>query len=131
MLKKIVLVILTLMAMPIVALAKEGFVYDFTLLNSTGENILEVANLIIAIMAAVFAVKLAALSQGGSMEKTWNKLAFIAMLFALLEIYGSLKGLGLVQIEGLGDIIELAFGSLLLITVYTTRKTLLKKLFNK
>lgn len=116
---------------PAVALAASDYVYNVSLLPEDLEDGIEFLNLVIAIMAAVFAVKLAALSQGGELEKTWNSIAIVASLFALLEMYGALNGLMLVNVVGLGDLIELFFGVVLLAAVYKTRKFLLKKVMGK
>lgn len=122
------ILLLLVYATPIVALAAESdYLYDFELLPRIGENILEGLNLLIAIFAAAFAVKLAALSQGGSLEKTWNFMAIASLFFAALEIYGASKGLGILHLGGLDDILELGFGLMLAITFYRTRKQLLAK----
>ena len=133
MIKKITLasVFASLLAVPTVLFAAEGAVYSFTLIPENIESLLELINLVIAMLAAFYAVKLAALSQGGELEKTWNKMALCAVLFAVLEIFGSLKMLGLVSIEGIGDVIEFLFVSVLLIAVFTTRKSLLKKVLGR
>lgn len=127
MLKKIILLSLIVMAMPAIALAAGSYVYDFTILSDKGEAVVEVINLVLAVLTAAFAIKLAALSQGGDLEKTWNWLAIAASAFALLEIYGALNGLKLVHVAGLGDIIELVMVAVLFIVFYRTRKTLLKR----
>ncbi len=117
--------------MPIIVFAGGDFVYDVAFLSKNSEITLEFINIIIAILAAAYAIKLAALTQGGDLENTWNLIAVVAVLFAVFEAYGVLKGLGLVHITGLGDVIELIFGLTLLVTVYKTRKTLLERMMSK
>lgn len=129
--KKITLFALGILLMPLAVRAAENFLFDARLLPGSMESIFEFINLILALMAAVYAIKLAALSQGGEMEKTWNLIAWAAVAFAVLEIYGVLKAFYIIEIEGLGDVIETIFLLFLLTSVYRTRKTLLKKLFNK
>ena len=58
-----------LLLFPTLVLAAGEYVYDISLISEKAELILEPINLLIAILAAVFAVKLAALSQGGELEK--------------------------------------------------------------
>jgi len=125
--KKIILFSFTLLVLPMVALAASSYVYDYTILSDKGEVVIELINLVLAVLTAAFAIKLAALSQGGDLEKTWNWLATAASVFALLEIYGALKGLGLVHVAGLGDIIELVMVVVLLVVFVKTRKSLLKR----
>ncbi|MEK7459807.1 MAG: hypothetical protein AAB636_01950 [Patescibacteria group bacterium] len=129
--KRMLVVFPVLLLFPTLVLAAGEYVYDISLISEKAELILEPINLLIAILAAVFAVKLAALSQGGELEKTWNMIAIVAVIFAILEAYGTLKGLMLVHVGGLGDILELIFGLILLYTVYKTRKTLLQKMLGK
>lgn len=128
---KKIFVSLSLLLAPTIVLAADGYVYDLTLIPESLENILEFVNMLIAVFAAVFAVKLAALSQGGELEKTWNMVAIVAGLFAIFEVYGALSGFKLVHLGGFAEIIELLFGLVLLAAVYRTRKFLLKKLMGK
>lgn len=129
--KKIIALSAVLLLAPALAHAAEGYVYDLGFLPEALEEILEIVNLILSILAATFAIKLAALSQGGELEKTWNGLALGAGFFALLEVYGSLQGFGFVHIEGFGDVIEAAMVITFLYVFYTTRKTLLKRVLGK
>ncbi|MDP1706998.1 MAG: hypothetical protein Q8L30_00335 [bacterium] len=102
---------------------------EFTIIPENVEKVLEIVNLAVALIAGMYAIKLAALSQGGSMEKTWNYVAIVAVLFVVLEVNNALKGFGILAIHGLGDIVELAFVSVLAFTLYFTRKDLMKKAF--
>ena len=121
-----------LLAMPIMLLAagESGYLYDFSLIPESLEIGLEGLNLILALFGAFFAVKLAALSQGGSLEKTWNMLAMASLAFAVLEVYGTLSGLKILHIGGFGDVAETVFASLMAVTFYKTRKELLAKVLN-
>lgn len=127
---KKIFIFLMILLVPSIALAAE-YTYNVTLIPDSVENALELVNLLIAILVAVFAVKLAALSQGGQLEKTWNLIAIVAVLFALLEVVGALKGFNLVRLGGAGDIIEFVFGIVFFTAVYKTRKSLLKQVLNK
>lgn len=117
--------------LPLTAFAAEGALYNFELVPESLESILEIANLLVAIFAATFAVKLAALSQGGSLEKTWNMLAIASLFFAMLEINNSLSGFGMLHIGGLEEIFEFGFGIILAVTFYKTRKQLLAKVLGQ
>ena len=122
------LAIFALLLVPAAVYAKgDTHVYNASIIPESAENILELINLIVSIFAAAFAVKLAALSQGGQLERTWNKLAVVAVVFAVMEIFAALKGYGLVKIGGLGDILEFVLAVLLAATFYTTRKQLLRQ----
>lgn len=117
---------------PLVVHASEGTAtYDAELLSEATESVLEIANLVLGLLAAVFAVKLAALAQGGTLEKTWNLLAIAAGLFGLLEVNNALAGFGLVHVGGLEEIIELVFAALLLAAFMRTRKDLLRQVLGK
>lgn len=130
--KKIIAFSFAILLLPLVASAAEGVaVYDLPFLPESVEVFLEFANLLIALLAATFAVKLAALSQGGELEKTWNGLAIAATLFAVLEIYGALQGLSLLDISGFGDVLETMVLLTLLVVFYRTRKSLLNKIMGK
>ena len=120
------LISLVLLSIPAISLAAGEFVYDFTLISESTEKTLEVVNLILALFAAAVAIKLAALAQGGQLEKTWNWLAIAIVTFAGLEIYGALVGFGLVHIGGLGDVLEFAMVVIFVYILFTTRRRLLK-----
>ncbi len=116
------------LAVPFMAMAAEGvYFYDAELIPKSIESGLEIINLVLAVIAAIFAVKLAALSQGGSLEKTWNLMAIVALTFAVFEIYGALQGFMILHLGGLGDLLEFIFVLILAITFYKTRKSLLAK----
>lgn len=129
--KKIILVFTLALVLPVIAFAQEGAKIQATIFSENIEKIIELVNLVIALFAGVYAVKLAALSQGGSMEKTWNRLAIVAVLFVLLEITGALKGFELVHISGLAEIVEFVFVIVFAYCLYSTRKELLKKMLGK
>ena len=120
-----------LLLTPVVVWAAEEFAYETALISEGAENALEFVNLIVAIIAAVYAVKLAALSQGGQLEKTWNKLAMVGVVFAVIEIFAALKGFGLVHLEGLEDILELVLAVLLLVAFVSTRRHLLEQVLGE
>lgn len=111
--------------------AEEGAVYETTILPEMVEKVLELVILVLALGAAFYSVKLAALSQGGMMEKTWNNFAIASCLFALLEVNNALSGFGLVAIHGLGELIELVFVGLLVTIFAQTKKALLKQVLGK
>lgn len=122
---------LILLSIPAVSLAAGEFVYDFTLISESTEKLLEIVNLILSLFAAAFAIKLAALAQGGQLEKTWNWLAIAIVTFTGLEIYGALKGFGLVHIGGLGDVLEFVMVIIFVYILFTTRRRLLKVMLGR
>jgi hypothetical protein len=123
---KLIVIVLVVVAMPVIAFAAES-VIDTEIFGENVEKVIEILNLVVALFAGVMAVKLAALSQGGSMEKTWNALAFSAIFFVLLEIVGSLNGFNLIHIGGLAEIFEFLFVAVFAYCLYFTKKDLLKK----
>lgn len=130
--RNFLLIFISLLVFPLALFADDAVaVYQATVVPENLENILELVNLAIALLAAFYAVKLAALSQGGSLEKTWNLLALAAVFFALMEVNNGLAGFGLIDLEGLGELFELAFGALLLVVFVKTRKNLLKQVLGK
>ena len=126
---KIIMFSIMLLFVPTIALAADT--KEIIFLPEIGEEILELVNLVLAVLAAIFAVKLAALSQGGELEKTWNLMAMSAFAFAVVEVLGALKEFGLLHVSGLGDIFELIFIVLMAYTFYKTRKSLLKRVMGK
>lgn len=128
----IFIVVVLFMTIPHNLLAAEnGAVYETTIIPEMFEKVLELVILVLALAAAFNSVKLAALSQGGAMEKTWNNLALVGSLFALLEVNNALSAFGLVAIHGLGEVIEFVFVSLLLVVFLQTKKALLKQVLGK
>ncbi|PIY93362.1 MAG: hypothetical protein COY69_02005 [Candidatus Magasanikbacteria bacterium CG_4_10_14_0_8_um_filter_32_14] len=126
---KIIMFSIMLLFVPTIVLAADS--KEIFFLPEIVEEVLEIVNLVFAILAAVFAVKLAALSQGGDLEKTWNLMAMSAFAFAVVEVLGALKEFGLLQISGLTEIFELIFIILMTYTFYKTRKSLLKRVMGK
>lgn len=118
-------------ALPVLVFAQETAVVNYTLFPDVVENLLELVNLVLALLIGTYAIKLAALSQGGVMEKTWNMFAVAAVAFAILEVNNALAGFGLVHIGGLDEIIEAFFAVTLLVTVIKTRRFLLKQVLGK
>lgn len=100
---------------------------EFTLIPANLEKVVEFLNLIAALFAGMYAIKLAALSQGGAMERTWNLLAVVAVLFVGLEVVNSLSEFGVLEIHGLSEVVEFVFAVLFAYTLYSTRKELIKK----
>lgn len=125
--KSIVIVLASFLVLPAITLAAGNANIDMELFSENIEKIIEILNLVVALFAGMYAVKLAALSQGGSMEKTWNTLAITAVLFVLLEVNNSLAGFGLIHIGGLEEIIEFVFVAVFAYCLYFTKKDLLKK----
>lgn len=120
-----------LLVAPFVAAAAGSAAVDVELLPGSVENVLELVILVISLVAAVSAIKLAALAQGGSLEKTWNRVAIAVGFFALLEINNALAGFELLHIGGLSEILEVVFAVTLLVALIQTRRDLLKQVLGK
>ena len=122
--KKIILVSLLVLVLPVVVFAEESARVEAIIFGESVEKFIEILNLILALATGYYAIKLAALSQGGSMEKTWNFLAVVAVLFVILEVVGALAGFGIVHVSGLSEIIELAFVATFVYSLRFTKKVL-------
>lgn|SRR3989339_166748 len=129
--KKIILVSLLVLVLPVVVFAEESARVEAIIFGESVEKFIEILNLILALATGYYAIKLAALSQGGSMEKTWNFLAIVAVLFVILEVVGALAGFGIVHVSGLSEIIELAFVATFVYSLRFTKNDLLKKVLGK
>jgi hypothetical protein len=116
------------LVLPVVAFAEDSALFQAVIFSGSVERFMEIANLLVALLAGIYAVKLAALSQGGTMEKTWNVLAVAALLFVLLEVVGALKEFAIVNVSGLGEIVEFILIVVFAYCLYFTRKDLLKKM---
>lgn len=124
--------LVALTALPLVAFAQADMPrIEYTIMSGNIESVIEWANLIIALLAAVAAVKLSALAQGGALEKTWNWFAIALAVFAVFEVFGLMEAMNLVAIHGLREVMELIFASILFYLAYTTRKTLLRQITGK
>lgn len=128
--KKIILII-SFLFLPVGAFAFGGAAYDVSFLSDNVENIIEIASLLLALLASSYAIKLATLAHGGQMERTWNMLALASIIFALNEATNnSLKGFG-IDANGYGKFFELLLAFVLLIAFINTRKMLLKQVMGK
>lgn len=128
--KKIILII-SFFFLPIAVFASNGAAYDVYFLSDNMGNIIEIASLLLAIVASSYAVKLAALAHGGQMERTWNMLALASIIFALNEATNnSLKGFG-IDANGYSKFFELLLAFVLVTAFMLTRKMLLKQVMGK
>ncbi|MDO8584943.1 MAG: hypothetical protein Q7R85_02355 [bacterium] len=121
---------------PLLALAQESAgmttLYTIQLIPEGGVmDIFHFLNLALGLFAAFYAVKLAALSQGGELEKTWNALAFAAVLFALTHIANVMSALGFVSIGGINEVLGLLLSGTLLYVFMRTRSALLGRILGK
>src|SRR3989304_5542364 len=79
MFKKIILSLLlfSLLISPMAIIsAAENFEFEITLIKEKYEFILEIINLALAVIVAVFAIQVSALMKGGNMEKIWTFIFF-------------------------------------------------------
>lgn len=128
--KKIILTI-SLFFSPVAVFAFEDVSYDIYFLSNNAENIVEIASLLLALLASSYAIKLAALARGGQMERTWNLLALASIIFALNEAANnSLKSFG-IDAYGYDKLFELLLAFVLVIAFISTRKMLLKQVAGK
>ncbi len=133
MFKKIILSLLlfALLISPMAIIsAAENFEFEITLIKEKYEFILEIINLALAVIVAVFAIQVSALMKGGNMEKIWTFIFFGLFSFSILEVYGTLKNFKILQIEGLGDVIEFLILMFFLIAAFKMKK-MLEKTFSE
>ena len=128
--KKIILAV-SVLFLPIVAFASDSASFEVPFLSDKTENIIEIVNLFMALFAASYAIKLAALAKGGQMERTWNMLALASIIFALIEVTNSLKGYGVINVHGVSELFELLLAIVLVAVFVRTRKILLKQVMGK
>lgn len=125
------ILIISFLFFPIAALASNGAVYDISFLSNNMENIIEIASLLLALLASSYAIKLATLAHGGQMERTWNLLALASIIFALIEATdNSLKSFG-IDAPKAGKLLELLLAFVLVAVFILTRKMLLKQVIGK
>lgn len=87
------------------------------------EPYLEILNLVIAL--TILGISITLLPKlGGDVGESWRWVTLAVIAFAVLEIYGVLKGFKIFEISGLGDLIELFFGVFLLIGIFKLKKIL-------
>ncbi|GEM_PF-7046800 len=94
-------------------------------------DVFHLLNLVLGLFAAFYAVKLAALSQGGELEKTWNALAVAAVLFALTHILNGMQALGFVAIGGMTEVLGTLLALTLVFVFMRTRRVLLQRILGK
>jgi len=112
--------------LPVITLAESAsYQYNFTLMPESSELWLEALNVVLAIGMAYVAIKVAALMQGGKLERAWNFMAIAAGVFALTEIYNILAALGIFHIGGLDDTLEFIFVVFFLLAFLRAKKALL------
>lgn len=93
------------------------------------EQIIDLLNSVVSIVAAILGIRLATLSKGGQMEKTWNLLAISAVVFAILiEVRVALKYFSTLNIDSVAGLVELVFLIIFAYSLYSTRKNLQKLL---
>lgn len=99
-------------------------------------EIISYLNIVVSIIAAVYGIKLAAMAKGGEMEKSWNLITVSAVVFAILtEITVITKiidvGVSVFFIDLLSEIVKFVFIIIFTYALYSTRRNLIKRLFNK
>lgn len=128
--KKIILII-SVFFLPIFVFAFGGETNSAPLLSDNFQNIVEIASLLLALLASFYAVKLAALARGGQMERTWNILALASIIFALNQATNNiLKSLG-IEAYGYDKFFELLLALVLVAAFMSTRKMLLRQVSGK
>ena len=128
--KKIILAV-SFFFLPLAALAFDGAAYDVPFLSDKTENIIKIVTLFLALFAASYAFKLAALAQGGQMERTWNMLALASVIFGFIEVLSSLKDFRIIDIHGVSELFELLLAFVLVYVFMRTRRMLLKQVMGK
>lgn len=118
--------------LPAVTLAAEGKAqFEIVFMPASAELYIELFNLVIGIAMAFVAIKVAALVQGGKMEKVWNLMALAAGIFAIFEIVGGLEKLNILHMSGLTEVLEAAFIVAFLVAFSFAKKSLKESLFGK
>lgn len=134
--KSLFAVTVAALAAPLFAFAQEGVMmptlYTLQIVPEGGVmDALHLLNLALGLLAAFYAVKLAALSQGGELEKTWNALAAAGVLFALTHTLKGMETLGFVTLGGAEEVLGLGLALTLVYIFMRTRRVLLNRILGK
>lgn len=126
--KKITSVILFSFFLPVAVFAFSEREYNAFFLSNDTINIIEIASLLLSLIASSYAIKLATLARGGQMEKTWNILALASIIFALNEAVNNfLRSFG-INAYGYDKLFELLLALILLIAFINTKNMFLKQM---
>ncbi len=121
-----------LVLLPALALAQVSSTeYQFRLFSDQTEAWLGVAETIMAIGAAWYAIRLAALSRGGIFEKIWKGLAVAVSLYAAFQITITLEQFHLVEFGGIDEVFDFLTASAFFATFYYAQKQLLRQISGK
>lgn len=120
---------------PLFAFAQEDMMPTLYTLRVVPEgavmDVFHLVNLALGLLAAFYAVKLAALSQGGELEKTWNALAVAGVLFALTHVLNGMQALGFVTLGGANEVLGLGLALTLVYIFMRTRRVLLNRILGR
>lgn len=126
--KKLILVISFFFILPLSAFAFGDWKYANSIFSNGFANTIEIASLLISIIASSYAIKLAALARGGQMEKTWNILALASIIFALNEATNNtFRSFG-IDAHGYDKLFELLLALVLLMAFISTRNMFLRQM---
>ena len=106
--------ILVLFVVPVVAQAMD--IRKGGLLENI-EPILQVFNLLLALIVLMLAISVLP-TLVGNLRRSWLNLAAAVGLFALIELFAALKGLEILNLRGLGGLIESVFIIVRFIAIY-------------
>jgi len=94
------------------------------------EPFVEVLNLVLAILAVGFGIRIYSLLKG-ELKTTWKFLLFAIGFFGLHEVVGSLAEFGVFEIEGLYAFTELFFIIALFVAIFKVKSILSKLIVAK
>jgi len=106
-------------------------VISMDILSENTEAIIGLVLCVIAVVAAYYSFTIAPLYKGGVLEKTWKRIAVVALLYAVLQIMLSLEEFGIVEFGGLDEFVEIAMTIMMLYSFYTARKELMAQMGGK
>ena len=105
--------------------------YDLLHLPEGLELFLHIALILVALGGAVYGVKLAALTQGGMLEKVWNLVTWGLAILAGAGVYAFLSEIGLIHIGGFDLLFQVLLATLFLSTLWKMKKELLRQTLGK
>jgi hypothetical protein len=95
-----------LAASPVFAQAPRDVLYSSEVFQSFDVKIINDIGLILPIIVAWFAIKVAALMRGGKLEDVWKLIAAGMSVLAIVKVVDGLETLGILYVGGLREVLE-------------------------
>lgn len=97
---------LFLVATPIFAQSPQDMLYTSEIFQKFDVKLINDVGLILPIIVAWFAIKVATLMQGGKLEYVWKLIAAGMSVLAIVKVIDGLEKLGVLYVGGLREVLE-------------------------